>query len=1335
MKFLRSIYFLILVFCLVCPMIARGEQWKRGTLYQLGFPGSPKLVDADQQTLRLSTADKSDVGQYWTIVRLSGAWRIINPFTQRAIRYNGDRVEVGEINGSDENQMWSIEANSPAGTFRLIPSTNRGKCIVQGNDGTLELKELSAEQKEKLPGLRIVASDIAGFDEAQVYRLRLAGRLGYVLGNGELPENGAKIVPEKMDSMHRGQYWAVKMLDLHSRAIGNAYFTQHFDDGGNNARIDYLLQWPAQMSNPGNARLVFYPVAGHPDTYVIGSYNKKGKMFALRGEMMKLVPIDLKDTTAWVVFYPVEKPKIQAPRWEDETIFEINRLPGHTTYMPYESKQEMLADKAYYATPWTQPISKRFLSLNGTWKFKFVSEPSKRPLDFYKENYDVNGWDNIPVPSNWEMQGYDQPIYCNVEYPHANTPPYIIARPGYNDGGANYGINPVGSYVRSFVLPQGWKDRRTIIHFSGIYSAATIWLNGKEVGYRQGSNNVSEFDLTPYLREGENRLAVQVMRWSDGSYLECQDMFRMSGIFRDVYLYNVPTVAVYDHRISAALKNNYCDADVNINFGVRNPSEEVQHKQISVEVLDPKGKCAASYIWSFTVPTQQDSTLYRHTIHFPIKNNVRLWTAETPELYTFRFVQRDAAGKEEMAWSTKFGFREIVIKNSLVYINGRRVLFKGVNRHDTDPERGRAVTQESMLRDVLLMKQNNINTIRTSHYPNDAKMYAMFDHFGLYVCDEADLEDHANQSISDMPSWIPAFEDRVRQMIQRDYNHPSIVMWSLGNEAGNGENFKACYRLAQQLDATRPVHYEGSRMRRSFGGERFSDFYSKMYPDVNWVEKNTSNMDKPMFICEYAHAMGNAVGNLREYWNVIEKSNSGIGGCIWDWVDQAIYDPKEMKKGLYRLHTGYDYPGPHQGNFCSNGILPATRQESAKLKEVKAAHEFVKFRLVDVDRNKNIARLMVGNGYAFTSLRDFDLRVEVLRNGYVVSRYKQHLPDVQPGDSVLLTCQLKKADLLRETRYKGDEVMLNIYAVRRDRTVWSERNHEEAQTQYCLAERHGLQPCAAKDIEIVDTRKNGTATISVGRYRLTFDEQKAVLTSLSIDGREVLGRGLNLDYTNFRFIENDRQSDDNNGMDEKGQFSAVKRGNDYVITTLRTGKLCDMKLVYTLHADNILDLSATFTPKKKGLRRLGVVVGLDSTLQKVNYWAYGPWENYNDRQDGVTVGRYSTTPSSSMERYIKPQSTGNREGLREVSFTDATGRGILVQTEGKVSFAAIPYTEKDLADALHTWQLQPRPYTVLHFDAAYRGIGNASCGGVDTRPAYWVPDAPQNFKLRITPIK
>ncbi len=1019
--------------------------------------------------------------------------------------------------------------------------------------------------------------------------------------------------------------------------------------------------------------------------------------------------------------------------WENETIFAENKEPGHATYIPYASEQEMLADKDYYATPWTDVHSSRYQLLNGEWSFQLVPEPSQRPLDFYKEGYDVSGWDKIPVPSNWEMQGYDHPIYNNVEYPHANTPPFINARKGFNDGGKNYGINPVGSYVRFFDLPEGWEARRTFIHFGGIYSAAFVYLNGQYVGYSQGSNNVAEFDLTPYLRTGKNRLAVQVFRWSDGSYLECQDMFRMSGIFRDVYLYSTPKAAVRDHYITSQLNaaSGYKNGTMNVALTLDNRDRLKGEKDIAVKLYDPEGKLVAEIKKNLAYAPEQKEL--KTELSFTL-NDLDPWTAETPNLYTVRIVQSEN-GQEEMAFSTKYGFREIEVRGPLVYINGQRVFFKGVNRHDTHPMYGRAVTTESMLRDVLLMKQNNINTIRTSHYPNAAKMYAMFDYYGLYTMDEADLEDHANQSISDMASWEPSFVDRIDRMVLRDRNHPSVIFWSLGNEAGGGSNFQACYDAAKKLDS-RPVHYEGTRDGKEYGGNRFSDLYSKMYPNMKWMNKYVNSFDKPMFICEYAHAMGNAIGNLREYWESIENSSSTIGGAIWDWVDQAIYDPQEMKQGIYRLHTGYDYPGPHQGNFCSNGILLPTREESPKLKEVKAAHQFVKFRYMGTNEERTEAWVQLKNTYDFLSLENFYLRWQLLKDGYPLPADSLMLDTIQPDDSTLVALALHDIDLAQAER-DGTEILLNLEVRQKDATRWAGAGHSVALQQYELTARGPLPALAGKrkpKLNIAETESQ--LIVRNENIEAIFDRKTGRITSLTMDGQSFIAPGQGFIYDNHRYIENDKFEKVENGLNAEGTCLIEKEGSNVVVTTTREGSLCSTHILYTIYPNGTMDVQATFLPQKSNLRRAGLVCGIDSMLSQVSYYAHGPWENLADRLDGCPVGRYTTTVDDMLWPYVKPQSTGSREGLRELTLTNREGRGIRIETQGQVSFSALRYTDEDLMKAPHTWELKARPYIVLHLDAYLMGTGNASCGA-DCGPlsTYQVPQKEQSYTLRISPVR
>ena len=1335
--------FMLTAFALMCVLGSFAQvTFEKGKIYHIYASGNKENIVSEQQnkSVGLENLENKKTAQFWKISELSGSWRIINPITNNALRANGDKVEVGENNGSDEAQLWRVEDGM------LIPTNSPNLAVIKGKKGELLLTDKEKAIKNKNAQFRFEVSNYAGFDDDLTYYIRSVSTPQLVLGNHDSGENSTKISGEEVESGNRGQYWQIKTIDPFTFAVKSAFYVQNFDDGGPNPDIKHLLQWPATTGVWNNAKFNFEPVEGKKGAYIIVSVNKADKMYSLIDGYMQLVEKNPTDSCAWFTFEQVEKPKIASPKWEDETIFAENKERGVATYMPYNNEAEMLADAAYYATPWTEPVNARYQSLNGTWKFNLVSEPSLRPLTFFEEGFDVSGWDDIPVPSNWEMLGYDKPIYNNVEYPHSNTPPYINARPGFNDGGENYGINPVGSYVHTFEIPESWEGRRTFIHFGGIYSAALVWLNGEYVGYSQGSNNVAEFDLTKLLKRGTNKLAVQVFRWCDGSYLECQDMFRMSGIFRDVYLYNVPTAAVRDHYITSTLSEDRRSAEVNVNFEIDNRDFVIGKKCIKAAIYNTDGQLIACD--SVTMNTAAKIASLYGDIKLKV-DNIKLWSAEKPNLYTVRITQMEENGKQEMAFSTKHGFRDIKIENSLVYINGERVFFKGVNRHDTHPLYGRAVTTESMIQDVLLMKQNNINTIRTSHYPNAAKMYAMFDYYGLYCCDEADLEDHANQTISDMPSWIPSFVDRIDRMVLRDRNHASVVMWSLGNEAGNGENFRYCYDAAKLLDS-RPVHYEGTRSNGNYGGGRFSDFYSKMYPGQAWMIENTNNLDKPMFICEYAHAMGNAIGNLKEYWQKIEASNSCIGGCIWDWVDQAIYDPQEIKQGIYNLHTGYDYPGPHQGNFCSNGIVSPTRQEGGKLKEVKAAHSFVEIDMPEINKEYGIATIEIKNKYNFTNLNEFDVVYEVVKNGKVVYTKKVKAPSAATYEKAKLYFTIKKVNIEKAAK-KGDEVLLTVRLQHRDAQVYSPAGHEVALKQFTIVERAPLVAVKAKGEALAATSSLHETIIGNKNVSLKFDNETAQLTAFTLNGKEIITNGQGFIYSNHRWIENDTQGynyqyERNNkdkkyeqtedGLEAKGEIKVVEENGNTVVKTVRKGSICDTEINYTIYPQGIVDVEATFVPKNDNLRRAGLICGIDSTLKNINYYAYGPWENSVDRKDGVIVGRYNATVETMADNYVKPQSSGSREGLREVVFTNSRGEGVKIVTEGNVSFSALPYTDEDLMRSGHYWEMTARPYTVVHFDAWMRGVGNASCGAdVDTLPEYRVPNKKMSYKLRISAVK
>mgnify|MGYP001157712211 FL=1 len=1020
--------------------------------------------------------------------------------------------------------------------------------------------------------------------------------------------------------------------------------------------------------------------------------------------------------------------------WDDETRFEENKEAGHATYIPYTSTAAMKADK-YYDFPWETPTKAAYLSLNGVWKFHFVDEPSKRPTDFYKKGYDVSKWDNIEVPSNWEMKGYDHPLYVNVDYPFKDNPPYIQMRDEFK---GQYGENPVGSYQRTFMLPAGWDKKRTFLHFGGIYSAAFVWVNGEYVGYTQGANNDHEFDITPYVKKGNNNVSVQVFRFSDGSYLEGQDMFHMSGIYRDVYLFSTPKTFVRDHYITSTLNeaDHYTSGTFNVALDIDNRDGKADEKTIEAELLDPEGKTIAT----FSQNVQFKKGEKQQQIEFKKEGlkDLKLWTAETPELYTVIIRQKDKKGKEESVFSTKYGFRHIEIKNSVVLVNGKKVLFKGVNTQDTHPELGRAIDVPMMLKDILMMKRNNVNTVRTSHYPRQAKMYAMFDYYGLYVMDEADVECHLNwmnhsgdkqhECISSQESWKPMFIDRTVRMVYRDRNHPSVFFWSLGNEASPGSNFYATYDAVRKLD-NRYIHYEG--YYNGFG-DAPSDFVSVMYPTLEWMVYNSdaNHNGKPTFMCEYAHCMGNALGNFKEYWDLIERSKSAIGGCIWDWVDQAIYDPAELKSGKIKtgLHSGYDYPGPHQGNFVNNGVITADRHETPKLNEMKHVYQYIKFS----NFNPATQTLSLTNKYDFTNLDQFTLSYTVLKDGKPVESVQNiAIPATAPDQSVQIAAPVKALEA-------GSEYFITFEVKQKEDTRWAKAGHIVASNQFCLQER----PAILKAVEVsskaqpLKVEETATAyTISNNVVKMVFDKKSSLLTEYTYGTMAVLAPNGGFVYDNFRWIENDTNTDkDSKVKDAVPTVKASEDGKSVVVTASRDA-LCPYTLQYTIYANGTVDVKATFMPGQEGLRRIGLKALFAEGLENVSYYARGPWENYSDRKMGSYFGRYETTVSDMQEEYMHPQTSGNREDLRELVFTNKQHKGIRIETEGQVGFSLLHHDDITMFETRHQWDLKPLKETVAHFDYMQRGVGNGSCGP-QTIEKYWCPSSGiYSYTLRISPVK
>ncbi len=1160
---------------------------------------------------------------------------------------------------------------------------------------------------------------------------KLVSPSGLAIDNHDSYEDKAGVYLEKDAKNSRGQLWKLQKLDNGYYAITNPYSEKSLDNanifGGNGNPI---MQWGENSSNSNQHWKI--QVTGTGAYQITQRIN--GMTLAFSGEDIVGAPIYQipNSSQLWRLVETSQKSTVDYLRgdteWEDERVFEVNKEAGHTTYIPYPNVKSLKEDEHSHK-PWIESQSSYYMSLNGNWKFKWVKQPSERPVDFYKENYNTSSWKEIAVPSTWEMNGYGTPIYTNITYPYLNRPPLIRPQKGYTN---EKEPNPVGSYKRTFDLPSNWDSKEIILHFNGVYSGFYVWINGKKVGYSEGANNDTEFNITKYLSKGKNSISVEVYRWTDGSYIEDQDMFRLSGIHRDVYLYAVPKVHVYDYHLQTEFKgNDFSSVTFNVDAVIKNYNSKVSAKQVlEIELLDPNGKLVAKM--DRNIDKIQGEGLQNIQLQ-TVVNNPLLWSAEIPNLYTAVFSLKDAKGNEMEAMSSKIGFRKIEIKNKRVYINNHPIFFKGVNRHDTHPRLGKTIPVESMAQDLLLMKQHNINTLRTSHYPNDPKMYALTDYYGLYVMDEADLENHGNHSIGDRSTWEPAFVDRIERVVLRDRNHSSVIFWSLGNEGGRGQNFDAMYKKARELDPVRPIHYEGKNS--------IADIHSTMYSSIDDMTRiDNENSDKPFFICEYVHAMGNAVGNLPEYWDFIEnKSQRTIGGCIWDWVDQAHNKVGESDDKYY---YGGDFGDkPNDGDFSCNGVTTPDRRVTAKLLEVKKAYQYIKFRAIALVSGK----IELANRYNFTNLNQFYLKWEIIKDGEVVETGNVVLPDVSPDNNVNITIPFNR------NLERGKEYFLNVYCVLNDSISWGEKDYVVASEQFALTDRipvPAIDVNNVANIAISDSPSN--LLVKGNAFEIGFDKKTGLMNSMKYDGREMIYNANGPKFNWYRSVNNDKYTDQNYHETDLGtpfftyQLSDDKKSVVIIYNTVAT-ILNDRKVKvpvfvkYTIYGNGAIDVDGSFTLPENGdiVRRLGLQMVLPQGYDNISYYGHGPFENYSDRKAAAYIGSYNATAKGmEEEHYVRSQSMGNREGVRWLSLKNSDNKGLKITSKDNLNFSALHFTDAEVWNAKHDFKLDEirKPQIYLSLDCIQQGLGNASCG---PRPLqkYMIPvNKPMNYSFRIEPL-
>ena len=786
---------------------------------------------------------------------------------------------------------------------------------------------------------------------------------------------------------------------------------------------------------------------------------------------------------------------------ENPAVFGRNKVEPHVFSIPYSSIDQAFNNK------WEK--SPYFLSLNGKWKFRWVERIDDRPQGFYKPDYDYSTWSDFPVPANWELQGYGIPIYVNQPY-EWTTDPQPPSIP--------HDFNPTGSYITTFTIPETWNSRVVFLHFGGVKSAMYVWINGVEVGYSEDSKTPAEFNISPYLKPGENKLAIQIYRWSDGAYLECQDFWRISGIERDVFLYSVPQTYISDYFAKASLVNQYRDGQLDVTVDLKNQGMVNAGKiDLTVQLL---GTSTESLIWQETREIKLKDQLPK-TLNFNyFIKNPRKWSAESPELYKLIISLKDNKGNMLQSVSSNVGFRTSEIKNGQLLVNGVPILIKGVNRHEHDPINGHVISEESMVRDILLMKRNNINTVRTCHYPNDPRWYDLCDKYGLYLIDEANIESHGmgygEKSLAKDPAWMDAHVQRVKNMLERDKNHPSVIIWSLGNEAGDGVNFTSCYQWIKNRDRSRPVHYE-----RALGGPN-TDIYCPMYASIEHIENYAKQkQDKPLIMCEYTHAMGNSNGNLQDYWDVIEKYDQLQGACVWDWVDQSFLKFDENGDIFYAYGGDYGPPGtPSDGNFCCNGLVSADRTPHPALAEIKKVYQYVKCKPIDPLTGK----FHIFNNYDFTNLNLFDIRWKIRCEGQTLLEGVIGNSDVAPHQSKTVGVDLSQ--LIIES---GREYYIHFEVVTTSESLALPNNFVVASEQIEIPNYEPPVKTAEVStgkLNILDNEQ--IIQLSGSDFNITFNKADGKMQSWISDGLSLLDDGIS---GNFWRAPTD--NDFGNGMDKR----------------------------------------------------------------------------------------------------------------------------------------------------------------------------------------------------------
>lgn len=1021
----------------------------------------------------------------------------------------------------------------------------------------------------------------------------------------------------------------------------------------------------------------------------------------------------------------------ETPDWENPRIFGVNKERPGCTRMPFSSAMEALTH--------TREESPFRMGLNGDWKFHWSPAPEARSLDFHLPDFDDGDWPTIPVPSNWELHGYGIPIYLNVDYPFPPDPPHI---PHDN--------NPVGSYRTWFTLPETWAESHVFIQFGGVYSAFYLWINGQQVGYSQESKTPAEFDITSHVKQGENLLAVEVYRWCDGSYLEDQDMWRLSGIFREVFLYRTAPVHVRDFSFAADMDESYENVFLTASVAVRNLGKKSGPHQalISINIPQEAGEYKENLLTLDVMSLTSGSEITVSGTCL-IKNPLK-WTAETPHLYVLTLELTTMEGKTVEAYAVRYGFRKVEVKNKQLQINGIPIRIKGVNRHEHSPDRGRALTLEEMEQDVILMKQLNINTVRTSHYPNQPAWYDLCDRHGLYVIDEANIESHGmgyspDRTLGNNPEWEEAHKDRIRRMIERDKNHPSVILWSMGNEAGSGCNFVACAALIRELDSTRPIHYERSN--------DLADIHSEMYWKVSQLlEYAASNPDMPLMLCEYAHAMGNSLGNFQEYWDAIEANPILVGGCIWDFVNQALRKRFDDPRGP-RVHPaphyshnwfwayGGDYgEAQHDDIFCCDGIFQADRSPNPSVHEVKKVYQYIRFEPLDLRHGK----VCIHNKHYFVNADFMEIHWEIMSDGVILEKGVLPPLSIPPGKS--------KKTAIPYTPLKahpGTEYFLTLRALLRNDCSWASSGFEIAWQQFKLpVEMSASRPILVESLSSLQIVESTSRIFIEGKFfQIILDKEKNKFLEWMVDGQRMF---LTPPRPNFWRAPTD--NDRGNTMPirlsvwrhafadrRQSPLKIVRRlpaKIEIITESLLPANDAACIVTYTIYGngDIIVDLSLRIREGAPEFPKVGMTMALPDQYHRMSWLGRGPHENYSDRKTSARIGLYKGEVEDFIHGYARPQENGNRTDVRWVALTNPAGEGLLAVGMPRLNISAWPYTMEDLETFRHDCELPRRDFITLNLDYKQMGVGGDDSWGALPLNKYRLTEHAYAYRFRLTPL-